>query len=290
MSHGTRRMALALASLLAMAGLSLVAGPIALWLFGLGGIALAVWSAQSEQRRTGELNQAKTALLSLEAELNALFQQTPVPLWWFDAQFNVLRTNRAATDLFSLADVAGGRSGPRDFIACDCRKEAKAVCARAGNAPKCEICRALSDTLVTGNSWKRVRIHTRVLRAGKSEEAVLLITTERVQTTGASSVILCVEDITHTAHADQQLHSRAAQVDVAGDAIFVRDFSDRILYWNDGAQRLYGWTSAEVRGKTSRQLIFAPGANEPPEALAALRSRDEWIGEMRHRARDGAGS
>ena len=84
---------------------------------------------------------------------------------------------------------------------------------------------------------------------------MLLVSTERIQLDGTIRVLMCLEDITKNVRADEQIRSQAALLDVTRDAIFVRDFSDRIIYWNEGAHRLYGWTPAEAVGRTSSELI-----------------------------------
>src|SRR5262249_7452581 len=42
---------------------------------------------------------------------------------------------------------------------------------------------------------------------------------------------------------------QAALLDKAQDAILLADLDGRIYYWNKGAERLHGWTSAEVIGR-----------------------------------------
>lgn len=41
----------------------------------------------------------------------------------------------------------------------------------------------------------------------------------------------------------------------ASDAITVRDFTGRILAWNPGAERIYGWTEAEALAMNARDLV-----------------------------------
>jgi PAS domain S-box-containing protein len=98
---------------------------------------------------------------------------------------------------------------------------------------------------------------------------------------------MCLEDITHSVRADEQIRSQAALLDVTQDAIYVRDFSDRILYWNDGAQRLYGWTMMEARGKTASELLSSTSTTQWSVALEAVREYGQWSGELRQKRRDG---
>jgi PAS domain S-box-containing protein len=50
------------------------------------------------------------------------------------------------------------------------------------------------------------------------------------------------EDITARKQAEQKIREQAALLEVTRDAILVRDLECRILYWNRGAERLYGWS------------------------------------------------
>ena len=52
-----------------------------------------------------------------------------------------------------------------------------------------------------------------------------------------------------------QLAYQAKLLDLANDAIFIRNADDKISYWNEGAERLYGWTSEEVLGRTVHEIL-----------------------------------
>jgi PAS domain S-box-containing protein len=80
-----------------------------------------------------------------------------------------------------------------------------------------------------------------------------------------------------------ELADQTMMLDLANDAIFVRTARDTISYWNEGAERLYGWTKAEALGRTTHQLL----RTEFPIPLASIQSRETWEGELRHTKRDG---
>ena len=89
-----------------------------------------------------------------------------------------------------------------------------------------------------------------------------------------------VEDITESKQAAQKIRQQAALLDVATDAILVRDFiSDRILYWNRGAERMYGWKAAEVLGTSAFELLYKKPSLRV-EALQAVCNTGEWCGEL----------
>src|SRR5688572_3090730 len=52
-------------------------------------------------------------------------------------------------------------------------------------------------------------------------------------------------DITERKRGEERIREQAALLDEARDAIVVRALDDRILFWNKGAERLYGWTAEE---------------------------------------------
>ncbi|MEO1446476.1 MAG: PAS domain S-box protein, partial [Cyanobacteria bacterium J06635_11] len=52
-----------------------------------------------------------------------------------------------------------------------------------------------------------------------------------------------------------QIAEQAALLDVANDAIFVCSLERRILYWNKGAEKMYGWRAAEALAQPSNLLL-----------------------------------
>jgi PAS domain S-box-containing protein len=63
----------------------------------------------------------------------------------------------------------------------------------------------------------------------------------------------------------------AAIVESSGDAILAKDLDGIITSWNQGAERLFGYTAAEAIGKPVTMLIPAERLDEEPEILARIR-------------------
>src|SRR5262249_54919524 len=80
-----------------------------------------------------------------------------------------------------------------------------------------------------------------------------------------------------------------ALLELAQDAISVHGLDDRILFWNRGAERLYGWAREEALGRPAGELLFR-GPSAPREAArAAVLAGGEWAGELRQGTRAGKG-
>ncbi len=94
-------------------------------------------------------------------------------------------------------------------------------------------------------------------------------------------------DITERKRAEQQIREQAALLDQAQDAILVRDLDRNILFWNKGAEKIYGWTAAEVVGKNVNELPFKESFARVNEALQAAIKSGEWQGEFHHTRRGG---
>ncbi|HKG78866.1 MAG TPA: PAS domain S-box protein [Pyrinomonadaceae bacterium] len=94
-------------------------------------------------------------------------------------------------------------------------------------------------------------------------------------------------DITERKRAEEQIREQAALLDHAQDAILVRDLDQNILFWNKGAEQIYGWRAEEVLGKNAQELLFKEPSSQFDVARKAIIQTGEWKGEMRQTRRDG---
>ena len=95
-------------------------------------------------------------------------------------------------------------------------------------------------------------------------------------------------DITERKRAEEQIREQAALLDQAQDAILVRDLDQNIMFWNKGAEKIYGWSAEEVIGRNVEELIFKERSAQFEAARQAIVQNGEWDGEMRQTRRDGA--
>jgi two-component system, cell cycle sensor histidine kinase and response regulator CckA len=78
----------------------------------------------------------------------------------------------------------------------------------------------------------------------------------------------------------EKIREQAALIDVSPDAIFVRDLDCHILFWNKGAEEMYGWTSDEIIGKESCQLLIKSQSSQLDIPLSTVLATGEWQGEL----------
>ncbi len=78
--------------------------------------------------------------------------------------------------------------------------------------------------------------------------------------------------------AEDHIRKQARLLDLAQDAILVCDLNDLVRYWNQGAERLYGWTAQEILGRNAAEVLFG----RSPLFLAAKQQvldKGDWSGE-----------
>ncbi|MFW6359998.1 MAG: PAS domain S-box protein, partial [Chroococcales cyanobacterium] len=93
-------------------------------------------------------------------------------------------------------------------------------------------------------------------------------------------LITIVRDITERKEWAAQLERQAHLLDLANDTIIIKDLSDRILYWNQGARRLYGWTASEAIGQPFSRLIHTQFPQPIEEIKTHFFQKGEWKGEL----------
>ncbi len=99
--------------------------------------------------------------------------------------------------------------------------------------------------------------------------------------------IFNIEEDAERIRAEDKIQEQAALLDKAHDAISVWDLEQRLIYWNKGAEYLYGWVAEEIGGKNADELLYEEESPRNAEAKKSIIEKGEWAGELRQRTKDG---
>ena len=94
-------------------------------------------------------------------------------------------------------------------------------------------------------------------------------------------------DITKQKQTERRLIEQARLLDLTSDAIIVRDRRDRIVYWNRGAETMYGFSAKEALGKITHKLLQTMHPENLKKIRKNLKRHNQWSGELIHIRKDG---
>jgi PAS domain S-box-containing protein len=83
------------------------------------------------------------------------------------------------------------------------------------------------------------------------------------------------------------LRERADLLELATEAIIVRDMNGAILYWNSGAEALYGWRREEILGESVHEVLQTRFPAEFSTIQTELHETGQWEGNLTQITRDG---
>jgi two-component system, cell cycle sensor histidine kinase and response regulator CckA len=143
-----------------------------------------------------------------------------------------------------------------------------------------EFIRNIWDTIENGEVWHGE------LRHRAKDGSVYWVNTTVVPFLDESGrpfqYISILTDVTERKLVEERMRQQASLLDHAQDAILVCDLNLKILYWNSGAERIYGYTVDEVLGREIDDVFRAEEAFRPD-----IDKADSWNGEFVHRTRSG---
>ncbi len=121
------------------------------------------------------------------------------------------------------------------------------------------------------------------------EERIGLIRSSLIEINSRPHVLSSFTDITEHKQAEEAISRLAAIVESSDDAIVSKDLNGVIMSWNEGAEKLFGYTAEDVIGKPIMILIPPDRADEESRVLESIR-RGEKIDhyETVRRRKDGA--
>ena len=126
-----------------------------------------------------------------------------------------------------------------------------------------------------------------VRKSGRVVWVGLTVSAVRTESRSIDYTVAIVEDITDRQRADERLREQARLLDQANDAIVVTDLENQVRYWNQGAERLYGWTATEMIGSSVVALYEATDLATRESAIRSVTVAGEWSGEFPQVTRSG---
>ncbi|MCW5805210.1 MAG: PAS domain S-box protein [Deltaproteobacteria bacterium] len=171
----------------------------------------------------------------------ALLDGVPDAVLTFDGDLVVRTWNRGAEEMYGWTALEAIGRHPSSFLAPE----------YLGEGSRAD----LLASLATKQRWQGEMIHShkdgRRLRVFLSAAGIL-------DDRGAISAIVSVNrDVSEHRLVEQASRRLVAIVESSGDAIISETLDGTIETWNRGAEHLYGATSAEMRGRSSRAIVPA---------------------------------
>jgi PAS domain S-box-containing protein len=232
-------------------------------------------------RQQVERKQAEEALRESQMLYHSFIEQLPTPIFRKDKAGHFIMVNS------QFCRIKGMKA--EDFLG---KKPSEVAQSKSARNDKLE---RVAKYAATGEE-----VHEQILRTGKiveSEEEYLgedggkqFMHVVRMPVFGPNGTIIGTQgiqfDITGRKRAEERIREQAALLDAANDAIYVRALDHTVTYWNDGAERLYGWTRAEALGRKIPDLGNL-GHEAYEAAHAMLLEQGSWSGELKKKVKTG---
>ena len=202
-----------------------------------------------------------------EEQYRLLFETNPSPMWVYDTE---------TLKFLAVNDAAVRRYGyPRDEFLCLKLSDIRLA------EDVASLLNAISDPAAPsrhGGEWRH--------RTKDGSLLLVQIYSSPLVFEGKPARMATAIDITERKRAEERLQEQATMLDRAHDAIIVRNFDDRrIVFWNSGAERLYGWNASEAIGQPISMILTDAEEIEP--ISETLLSTGEFNGQLKEITKDG---
>jgi two-component system cell cycle sensor histidine kinase/response regulator CckA len=114
----------------------------------------------------------------------------------------------------------------------------------------------------------------------------ILFSAKKIESDSSAQAV--VVDITKRKQFEEKIREQGALLDQTQDAIVVIDYEGSILFWNSGAEVMYGWPRVEIADRLFGDLLCTELQREEYfAAMEDIRRFKEWNGEHHQVRKDG---
>ncbi len=211
-----------------------------------------------------------------EALLRSVLESLPIGVWIVDKNGRIVLGNPAVRELWAGAGSVGVETD----------REFKGFWADTGQAIKAEEW-AAARAVTKGETSINEEVEIESFDGGRKFifNSAVPIRDAHNEIAGA---IVIQQDITRRREGEKKLREQAALLDLARDAILVRDPDFVITFWNNGARETYGWSASEALEDDAHDFLKTEFPEPIEEVRKRLWSEGHWEGELVRLRKDGA--
>lgn len=209
-----------------------------------------------------ERKQTEVALQQSQQQLEGIINNSTAVIFVKDLQGRYILVNRGFTELFHLSEEELQGKTDYDFF-----PQTTAASLLASDRQVIETRKAMTveESLPFADGiYTYVTVKFPLFDVEGKPDAVCGIST----------------NITEHKKAEEKIREQAALIDITTDAIFVCNLDKQILFWNQSAESIYGWTTAEVLGKNAKELLYAKTSPQVEIARLTVLKDSSWQGEL----------
>ena len=138
---------------------------------------------------------------------------------------------------------------------------------------------------VTGEPCRTDEVHREGAWAGTPLATRVLDT---IIVSVGEDLVVSARDVTERRRNEEELQLRAELLDLAQDAVIVRELAEsRVRFWNREARAIYGYSPEEALGRVTHELLATVFPESRQAVDDALAREGQWGGELRHTRKDG---
>lgn len=226
----------------------------------------AVRRALEESRERRRRRAAETALRESEERFRIVARATNDVIWDWDFQTNQVWRNESFAQMFGGATAAVSPFSRWSDLLHEADRE--------------RVLSSLSSTIAVGGRiwYSEYRIRRATGEYAYVLDRAFVVYDPRGKPERMIGVMI---DMTERKQAEEKIHEQAALLEKAQDAVIVCNLADEVVFWNPSAERIYGWSGAEVMGRPLAELLFRDNPAQFESVRAAVAERGEWLGELR---------